>query len=326
MGSPSTQLATLRPDLSAGFEEFSLEADRMGFIGHRVFPLFPAGSKAGVFGRIPLEQLLQTRDTRRNPGAGYSRGNWTFRDESYACQEHGAEEPVDDNQAAAYRSYFDLEQISANRAKDAVLRNHELRIANKVMNAVTWSGSDLYTGISVPWTNKAGAVPCDNILAAKLKVYANCGFWPNAVVMTRAAFLHLRETDQILARVASSGAGTSVLARRVTIQQIAEAFDVDHVLVAGSVKNVATEGQDASLASLWPNAYVSVCRIAETNDLAEPCIGRVMHWDEDGGDPLGTVESYRDETVRSDIVRVRHDVDEKLLYVEAAHLLGDVIA
>ena len=50
----------------------------------------------------------------------------------------------------------------------------------------------------------------------------------------------------------------------------------------------------------------------------------MIHWQEDGSQVDGRVETYRDETIRSDVVRVRHDVDEKVLYTEAADLLSNV--
>jgi hypothetical protein len=36
------------------------------------------------------------------------------------------------------------------------------------------------------------------------------------------------------------------------------------------------------------------------------------------------VESYREEQTRSDIIRVRHDVDELVLYKDAGFLLGNI--
>jgi hypothetical protein len=67
-----------------------------------------------------------------------------------------------------------------------------------------------------------------------------------------------------------------------------------------------------------------VCRIATSNDFREPCIGRTFHWSADGSSIGGTVESYREEQTRSDIIRVRHEVAEVTLYAEAGHLLSNV--
>ena len=38
----------------------------------------------------------------------------------------------------------------------------------------------------------------------------------------------------------------------------------------------------------------------------------------------GTVETYRDETIRGDVVRVRHDTDERIIYTELGHLLTSI--
>jgi hypothetical protein len=58
--------------------------------------------------------------------------------------------------------------------------------------------------------------------------------------------------------------------------------------------------------------------------MRDACIGRTFHWSQDGSSIGGTVESYRDERVRGDVIRVRHDVDEIVLYPQAGHLLSNV--
>jgi hypothetical protein len=67
-----------------------------------------------------------------------------------------------------------------------------------------------------------------------------------------------------------------------------------------------------------------VAKVASTSDPREPCVARVFHWGEDGSTIGATIESYRDEPKRSDVVRSRMDTDEVVMYVEAAHLLDNV--
>ena len=173
MASPSATLATLRPDLAASMEEYDLAADRAGFIAQRVAPVLEVGSQAGTFGKIPIEQLLQTRDTKRAPGSGYSRGTFTFTPASYACEEHGAEEPIDDREAKMYREFFDHEQVSALRAYDAVLRNAEIRMAAMVFNATTFTSQT--TAITHEWDDYTNAVPITNVETAVRAVWSRCG-------------------------------------------------------------------------------------------------------------------------------------------------------
>ena len=322
MATPSAVLATQRPDLAESFEAFDLEAEKANYVAQKVFPVVDVDSQAGNFGRIPLAQLLQQRQTLRSPGGGYARGNFTFEPATYSCEEHGAEEPIDDREAKMYANYFDSEVIATRRAYNSVLRNAEARMAATVFNTATWTGATLFTNVSgVPWATVAGALPITNVEAAVQRVYDNSGLWANALIINRRVFRNLRNTPQVFDRIASAGAGDRSLASDVTVQMLAEAFGLDHVIVAGGSQNTATEGQAAAVGQIWGSNLAMVCRVATSNDFREPCIGRTFHWSGDGSNIDGAIETYRDETVRSSIVRVRHDVDEVTLYVQAGHLL-----
>lgn len=323
MPSPTTALTTLRPDL-ASFLEFDLESDRNGYVAQKVFPVIDVASQAGVYGVIPVEQLLQQRVTRRAPGSGYSRGSFTFTTATYACEEHGAEEPVDDRQAKMYREYFDAEQVATMRAFSSILRNAEQRVCDTVFNTTTYTGAALTTSISTKWNSYSNAVPLDNVLAARNKVYDNSGIWANTLIVNQKVFYHLRRCEQVIDAIESNGAGQAAKQSDITADLVAQALGLDMVIVAGASRNSATEGATATPAQIWGDTLAMVCRVATTNDMQEPCIGRTFHWSEDGSSIGGTVESYRDEVVRSNIIRVRHDVDEVLLYTELGHLLSNI--
>ena len=322
MPSPSSSLATQRPDIAQSFMEFDLQMDAMGFVANRVAPVANVAKKSGNFGKIPLKQLLQSGSTKRAPGGGYSRGNWTFEPSTYACEEHGWEEPIDDSEAEMYSDYFDAEQIAGLRAYSFVLRNAEQRVADAVFNATTFSSNT--TALSNEWDDYANATPVADVEAAVQAVYAASGLWPNALVINRKVFRNLRLCAEIRDRIAASGAGFANRAADVTESQLAAVFDLDEIIVAGSSKNTANEGQDASVSQIWSDEYAMVCRVTTSQDFREPGLMRTFHWAEDGSEIGGHVETYRDETKRSDIVRVRHDVDEVMLYANAGHLLSNV--
>lgn len=324
MPSPSSSLATLRPELGGSLMEFDLAADRAGFIGSRVMPVFEAAMQAGPFGKIEIESLLQARTTVRAPGSGYSRGKWKFTEDTYSCTEHGVEEPVDDREARMYANFFDAEQVSAMRALDGVLREAEKRVAALLFNATTWNGASLTTVVTNEWDDATNAVPITDVEAAVRKVWSGCGIWPNALIVNRHVYRNLRNAEQIIDRITASGAGTPAKPTDITATMLGQCFDLPYVLVAGGAKNTAIEGQSAVLDKVWSDEYAMICRIAETNDIREPCIGRIFHWAEDGSQIGGSVETYRDETVRANIVRVRHDVHEKVLYVQMGHLLSNI--
>lgn len=313
MPSPSSSLATLRPDLSQSLEQFDLAADRAGFIGPIVCPVINVAKASGNTGIIPVEQLLQSPDTARSPGSGYQRGKFTFKPDTFVTTEHGWEELVDDNESAMYSSYFSAEMISAARALDFVLRSYESRVAAAYFNTANFTN----TGVAgaVKWSTIATATPLTDIEAAVLLVYAQCGLWPNCLILTRKAFRYLRRCAQITDLVKYNGL-MDVRAGKVTAQAIAEVCDLERVIIAGSTTNTAKEGQAAAFAQLWDPTMAMVAHIDFTGgeDFRRPTVGRTFHWAEDGSTIGGTMESYRDETRRSDVIRCRNQTQEKLLY------------
>ena len=321
MANPSSALTTLRPDLAQTLEEYDLAADRQNFIGLQAMPVFDAEEQSGTFGVIPVEQLLKNVTTKRSPSSGYSRSSTDFTENSYATEERGHEEPVDDNDAKVYRHYFDAEVLAASRALDAVLRDLEKEIADLIFNTTTFTGADLYTDTSVPWTTHATAKPINDVGTAYEKVWSNCGLEPNALIMNRTRFRDLKFVDQIKDSITASGAGDAAKLSDITVQMLAQVFDIKYILVAGGSKNTAKEGQDAVISRIWSNDYVMVAHIAEDQDLRKPALGRTFHWDEDGSSINGTVEEYRDETIRSNIYRSRMQAKSKIIMVECGHLL-----
>lgn len=322
MPAPSSALSSQRPDLSASFEAFDLAADQAGYIGTKVAPVIEVAKQSGNFGKIPLKQLLQARETRRAPGSGYSRGNFTFDPATYSCEEHGAEEPIDDREAAMYSDYFDAERIAAARAYNAVLRNAEMRWAAALFNATTWTGSALTTAITNEWDDLSNATPLADVEAAVRKVYDGSGLMANALICNWRVFRNLRNCTQIVDRIKYSG-HLDPRAGAITPAAVAEALALDMVIVAGGTKNSANEGQAATPTTIWSDEYAMIARVATSNDPKEPCLARTFHWSEDGSQFDGRFESYRDESIRSDVIRVRHDVDEVVMYVQAAHLLSN---
>lgn len=325
MPAPSASLSTLRPDLAGSLMEFNLAMRGAGFIANRVAPVFEAATPSGSYGLIPIEQLLKIGDTKRANGSGYNRGSWTFTKGTFACDEHGWEEPVDDRARRMYRNYFDAELIAAQRARNMVMQNYEIRVAALLFNATTFTS---YTSaVTTEWSTGASATPVDDVQTAKSAVRLQCGMRPNALIICRTVFDNLRQCDQVMDRIAAQGAGTGIKQADVTQALMAQVFDLEEVIVAEEIKDSALEGQDVSLAEIWDDEYAMVARIGRNpNDFQDPGVARTIHWSEDGSQIGAVIESYRDEAARSDIIRARMDSDEIVPYVEAGYLLSNITA
>jgi len=320
MPSPASSTAVLRPDLALAVQEYDAQADIAGHIAQRVLPVFESALQSAQFARIPIEALLQNPSIDRAPGAAYNRGDWKYCSDNFATKEYGQEEPVDDREARIQSRYFDAEAISAQRAQGIVARAAEIRAAAALFNAVTFTAH----AVTNEWDDLANATPIEDVEAAVRRVWAACGLWPNALVIDRSVFRNLRNCKEVIDRVNSAGAGNRTVPSDVTAAMLAAVFDLDEIIVAGSPKNTANAAKDVVIAPIWSGEYALVARVARTQDLREPCLGRTIHWGEDGSQIGGVFESYYSDERRSNIIRCRHDVDEKLFYVEAADLLSNI--
>ncbi len=325
MASPTTTIS--RIEYSPGIAEIDLAASRKGFIAPSVLRPRSVAKQAADIGLIPLAQLLANRTTVRSPKSGYSRADFEFETTSYRCLENGAEEVLDDASLAIFADVIDAEAVHAQRAVDVVLRNFEREAAAAIFNETTWSG-DLTDGASVAWDVPETAAPIDDVIAACRAVHDRCGFWPNAVIFNRKTFQNLGQCDQVLERIVSGGSTSKPAV--ATADALAQLFTVDRVLIADAAYNSAAEGQPAVIAPIWSDSYCMVCRVAETDDFSEPCIGRTFMFADDG--PTGSrddelailVEEYREEGRRGSILRARTYWDARVILPEAGHLITGV--
>lgn len=318
MSSPSSSLATLRPDLAGSLMEFDLQANMMGYVGLRIAPVIEVQKQAGNYGVIPIKELLKDRLTARAPGGSYSRGAGKFEPGTYACKENGTEEPVDDRESQMYADYFDAEQIAALRARNIVLSSHERRVialADAISNT---------SAAGTAWTDTDSSTPITNVRTASLAVYDRIGRAPTHGVISWKRFQYLRDNASIIDRVKYNGHEVAVQRGKVDPSMIAEALGLEELIVAGSVKNTANENAAAVIASMWTDSRFLLFVPARTNDVREPCYARTFHWGEDGSQIGAAIETYRDETIRGDVVRARMDTDEKEMYPEAAQVITGI--
>ena len=149
---------------------------------------------------------------------------------------------------------------------------------------------------------------------------------PNTLIVSPSTFFLLTNCDQMVERIKYTFPGIDI--SNMTSRQLAQALGLEKVLVGGGVYSTADKGQDASIARFWPDAEAMLTITTDDPDISVPCIGRTFFWVEESGDGEANtvVETYRDETRRADIVRVRHDSDERLLasYNDSGSMVSDI--
>lgn len=335
MAAPSTAITRL--DLSHSYHEFSLEANRLGFVGLQVMPPVGVHQETGDFKKVEVAQLLKKVETTERKAKGkYSRDDYQWTTDSYNVKEHGVEETVDDATIERYDDVMRAEGIHTARGVNRMLQALENEIAALQFNATTYSGKT--TGASVAWTTPATAVPITDIDNAIRSVKTQCGMRPNALVLTEYALMKLKRTAQVEDLLKYSGRDDPK--NLGIISGLQALFGLEKIIVADGVKNTADGGQSVSFSSLWNETMALVCHINDDGmdgdlESPRPNIGRTIWSTKDGHSLPGSmsdgegsliIEEYREEDSRGGILRFRNKREVKQLHTAAGFLITAVTA
>lgn len=320
MPNPTAATTIQRPDLGALAYEYMLDASQRGFIGFNVMPVFPVSEQSADYPVIPIESMLKVPSTKRAKRGAYPRGDWEFETNTYSCEEYGWEEPVDDVEAALYQRFFDAEEVSTEIAVDHILRDHEKRVAAIIQDTSLAGGSATVTN---EWDDSANCTPKADVKTAITAMRVASGLIPNAGIMSKAVFDNVMISNEIKTYLQYTSPHL-VEGAEAQRRMLANYFGLAEILIGGGQEDTAIKGQTFSLADIWDDEYFTLARIsAGGNALKEPVVGRTFLWTADSPQ-TAMVESYREEQTRSDIIRVRENVDEAIIFSGAMYILDNI--
>jgi len=322
MPAPTTDLR-VRPDIAEAMLEipFNMVSKPVALM---LFPVVEVEESEGTQGLIPSKELLTETGGARTGEGGYLRNEFQFTEIDWETKENGGEGVIDERKKKKYMKYFDHETMVAALERHKAFLRRERRCAAILNNTGNYSGQTNAAG--VVWTNHASAVPLDDAETAVQAVYARTGIVPNTFWMSWLRFRDLRRCDQVIEAIQAAGAGNPAKASDVTIDMLSAVFDIEHIVVGGMPYNTANPAQNKSVASVWSDTSAGVAYIDHSGVVSMPTHTRTYHWGEDGSTMDGLVESYYEEKVRKNIVRVRQDTDEKQVLPELGQLITTVAA
>jgi hypothetical protein len=323
----SASAAELRQDLGVVAYERMQSAASRGYIGLRLLPVFRVGVQSGQFPSVDKSQSMRVADDLRAPSGHYNEVDWQFSMDNYATAERGLEGRIDDRLLAIYSGRLPVEEITTNTVVDRILLGLERRLAAKVEAG----GAD--DDVGNEWDDSAAATPGLDIETARSAFRLASGLQPNLLAMSYKVFRNVLRTAEITAAFRYTDpielGGMEAQAR-----MLASYFGVAEIAVGGGLADGSNKGQSASLADIWDDEYVHLLHVSEGGaNVLEPAYGRTLLWTgqsggggsaADDGEGMLIVETYRDETRRSDMVRVRYDSTEHEQYADALYTLGNI--
>ena len=291
--SPTSATTLQRPDLGELAMEYVETPSLMGMMGLDILPIFPVQEKSADYPVIPQEAVLKVQETARGARGNYNRSDWQFETKTYACEERGWEEAVEDSENREFSRLFDLEEQASLRALQVISRAQEVDIATLLFNLTTFSGAT--TPVGIEWDTAATATPRADITAAKLAML----IYPDSVAMSLKVFENLINTAELKEALKFTNPvelGGLEVQRRV----VGQYFGMDNVFISNAKKDTQAKGKSSVVVDIWDDEFVLVFKRAEGGSLKNPALGRSFIWTPDSPNVL-TTEQYREDASRSNI-------------------------
>jgi hypothetical protein len=291
-----------------------------GLIGTQVMPILDVPVRAGQYPSFVLKegQLLKSDVKNRAPYGSFARGTRAFNQDTYTALEYGYEEAVDDTVTLDVARFFDAEVIAAKLAKRKLLLAHELRVAAKLFDNTVFTATNSATAYTVAnlATFDAGADVQEAIdrLLAKGENTSNL-----KVVIPYAVWTRIRASTKFQNRLRGAGISSDTILNAST-QAAAEVFGVAEVLIGRASYDTAPEGIAFAAGNVWSNTLIWVGSVTQSSaGFFGGGAGFTLNWSEYG--PAIGVSTYREEAIKSNIVRASQYTAEKVVNANAGQLI-----
>lgn len=295
-----------------------------GMIADQVCPRVPVGGQLFTYTRLNTEEGFTIPDTRIGRLSRPNQVEFGAVDVTDQTEDHGLEDVVplrDVKLADSQNANLDPVGLAVERTTQLVELAREQRVATLVTSAANYpAGQRVTLAGTSQWSDFVNANPLDAILAAMDQMLIR----PNTLCMGQAVWTKLRQHPRIVEAIRGTGAGGTAATGAVSLQEVADLFEVDQVLVGRAFHNIARKGQAPAYQRLWGKhcALLHLNRNLVSPRDAIPTFCFTAEWQ---GRRAGTYEDPSVGTDGATVVKVIDQVKELVPYPEAGYLFQNAV-
>ncbi len=305
---PESTTAIFRPALQVLANEYADDKATKKFVAHKAAPKFMAPFQKGDYPIFLRENFKKRHNNDRGTDGGFNSIGAEYGKGSYDCENHGLKFPIDDRKRKNYARMFDAEAHATRVLMFQMLLNWEARV-----HAAYVAAGLSNTNVATAWSTVASGVPLTDLETGMNTIKDASGVMSSdiSLVIPRADFQELLKTDQVVDKSKYTfRLGDGVQPSQLQPSQVAAMLDLKEVIVAESIQDSANVGITEVDAQIWTAGVMYLAVLAnEGDDLDTPSFMRTIINAQYTSD-LPIIESYRDEDVKADIIRMEDDTDE----------------
>ncbi len=309
-----SEIQVVDPVLTGMLVSYMQSSDR--FVASKVFPAVPVDKQSDTYYILSKKYWFLDELKARAPGGQFARAGYGVTSSTCSAQLFGLEHPIADEARANSQLPLALEQAGTQWLANQSLIRKERAWASDFMAASVWGTTD--NNSATDWDDFSAGDPVDNVLTARRTISNNTGYDANSMVLGYIVHQALVNHPDIIDRV--KYVQTATLA---TVESaLAACFGVANYWVSKASYNSANEGQ-AFAASAIIDDDCLVTYVNPSTGIMTPSAGYTFTWL--GGGGIGQVGSYRDQSVKSDILQHSEAWDQKVVATDLGYVFLDIV-
>lgn len=286
------------------------------FIASRLFPYVPVEKDGGLYYIFTKKYWFVDALKVRAYGAKFARSGYGLSSATFKTLQWGLEHQIPDELRLNSTLPMDLEQAGMRWLAGQSNLRKEIQFAADFMITGVWGTDD--NNSATDWDDTTNGDPVDNILTARRTISNNSGVAANTLAVGAIVHQALINHPDIIDRVKYT--------KQVDIATMAQALmavlGIERYLVGeASYNNVNEAGTFVATPIIDDDALV--CYTSPNPGLFEASAGYTFGWQ--GGGGAGSADQYRDETVKSDILRHQEQWDQKAVATDLGYFFADIV-
>lgn len=299
-----------------------LQAFRRGtYVGTQLFPTVPVQKQSDMYPtidkatwmRLPSSALRAPKTRPRRIEFNTSSDRY-FAD-NYALAGENAHETI-----ANADSALALRQRTGVKVVGDLAGVQEVRIANKV-TSISNVGSGVLLAGTAKWSDYGNSDPISDITTGHAFIRNNTGIRANTLLLDYDTHEIVRRHPVLLDMYKYTQGGF------INDAEIMECFKVQRLIVADAIRNVAPEGQTASMVNIWGNTALLAFVDGSAPGMETATFGLGFEWTPEGI-PVGMQARVYDDPdpgKKVEVVEVGHYMDEKVVARELGYVIGNTL-
>ena len=306
--------------INTALSNISIAYRNPSYIADQIFPGIPVTKQSDNYYIWTKDFWFRLYVQQRTPGDTYPEGALELSNTPYAASIYHLAYPVPDENRKNSDEAIDLDTAGAEWLADQFMLNRETNLATKIFATGKWA-TDRTLVAGEQWDNfdSADSDPQTHINTAKETIQKSTGALPNTCLMGQEVFNRVRRHPQLLDMYKHTGVP------RLNAQQVADALEVDQVIVGSAIENTANEGATFSGGYIWGKSCL-LTHVAPSPGLMKASAGYTFVWNiDDAGLPV-VVTTIREDTRDRDLHRAKHAFDQKITATDLGYFLDAVVS